>query len=172
MADYGTGPTVGTASPYDVLRKRAEQRVTAGGQEAVEAMKRRYAAMGNLNSGSAIRSEQIQNNENQQQKEQAIGAIDLGEAQEGSQKNFAANESEKARSFTAGQAALERAQRGDQFGAQLELERQKQNYAQTSGDRQYELDKATTAFNSDLANFQKGHTGGFFGGGGFLGLGF
>lgn len=178
--DVGAGIPYGQgASPYDVARNRANQRATASGQQGLEAIQRRYAAMGNLNSGAAIRTEQLQNQNNEAQKEDSLRSIDAQELSENTGRNYQANQQELARGFQANEAQKARDLQSNQFGQRMTFEQSQAKQAQENYLKDYELkkqqmseDAQSNAFNKDLANYQKGHTGGFFGGGGFLGLGF
>lgn len=111
---------------YDKLRKQTEQRANQQAQQQTEALNRRLASTGNLNSGAAFKQEQNLQNDVAQQREQAMGALDVQEAQELQRRNevketrdFAAQEAKLGRDFTAQEAAIGRKLQSDQFGQQM-----------------------------------------------------
>lgn len=125
---------------FDKLRTQATQRINAQGGQASDALKRKFASLGNLNSGAAIKQEQKMQAELGEQREQAMAGIDVAEAQEGQRRlevqenrDFAAGESRIGREFASGEAklgrdfagqesALSRALQSEQFGKQFGLQ--------------------------------------------------
>ena len=108
---------------FEQARQQANQRANANAQQQGEALNRRFAAGGMLNSGAAVKQTAVQNEALNQQKEQAIGGIDAQEAaaQRGIQDKlneqaFASSEAEKGRQFASGESALSRKMAEDQFG--------------------------------------------------------
>jgi len=123
---------------FELARRRAQQQVTAATQAKTDAIKRRMSAAGALNSGAAIKQEQIAHDEGQQQLQQATEQVDAAEraefrrrreVQEGrdfarsereASQQFASGESRLGREFTAGESALGRRfqeqMQGQQFG--------------------------------------------------------
>jgi hypothetical protein len=161
---------------YDAMRARLTQRTNADTGQQQDAMARRFAAQGGLNSGAAIKQQQmiadqgVQNREqgmegiqNQESAEQRrLNEIESGreftsqEAATGRQfqagesqlgRDFQGMESQRGRDFTAGQNKLTMDQNASQFGQTFGLQ-QKQYDTQTSqADRQYQMDKNNDALN-------------------------
>lgn len=114
-------------SEFDVARKRAEQQANVAKQGQQDALKRRFAAMGNVNSGSFVKANQMVNEKAQEQLQQAnegINAQEQGEFRRRREmaegREFSATEAEKNRlfsraerlggqDFSGQQAALQRA---------------------------------------------------------------
>jgi len=100
---------------FQKLKDQATQRIGAQGQQQGEALQRRLASIGNLKSGAALQQNQLLQSDLGQQKEAAIGAIEVQEAQEGQRRkevqdtrDFASKESKAGRDFAAGESALGR----------------------------------------------------------------
>lgn len=103
MADYGDALT----RRYDVLRNRATQQAGQQTQEEQDALKRRFAAMGGLNSGSFIKQQQLSLDRGAQRGQAAREGVDmiemadrqrLDEAKQA--RDFAAQEAQKQRDFS------------------------------------------------------------------------
>jgi hypothetical protein len=80
---------------YDLLRKRAKQQGVQAGQEQGEALKRRFAAMGNLNSGAFVKAAGQQEQMAQAATQEAVQNVDFAQSGEKAQ----AEEAEKGRIF-------------------------------------------------------------------------
>jgi len=159
---------------YDLARKRAQQRVTASGQEQQDALKRRFAALGGLNSGAYIKQQQLAQDRQQEQLQDANEGIDVqenaerrrlqelkegrefqaGEAQK--QREFASAESRLGREFASGESALgrrfaaEQAHLGREFDAgQSEKQRQ---WAKTEAHDQRMFQKQLTEQDLEFKN--------------------
>ena len=133
-------------------------------QEAGDSLKRRFASLGQVGSGAAIAAEQkaregIQANVSNAQNELA-GQEYAAEAQSA--------EAELGRKFSSDQAAKDM-----QFKKQLfDVEQGNKVKEIDLAERQFQLDKDTTAFNRRLAELESGKEDpGLLGGGGFLGTG-
>jgi hypothetical protein len=118
---------------FAAQRKKVEQRINADTQGQQDAMQRRFAAQGMLNSGAAIKQAGIVANQAQQNREDALGQVDaaeLGEMQRRQEitdnrdfmsneaklgRDFGASESALSRAFQAGESKLGRDQQGSQF---------------------------------------------------------
>lgn len=171
-------PTGSTGSPYDTLRSRAVQQNSVQRNQGLEALQRRYAAMGNLNSGSNI--EQI-NNLNRQSGEDLqneLGQINLGEQEGANQRNFQREMQQGGQAFQAKQADIQRQFQGEQAGLQRGLQEKLANMENATKARQLDLEfqnsdleRQAMLFNQDMAGWQREHSGGLLGGGGFLGTG-
>ncbi len=94
---------------YEAMRRRTQQRLESEGQGQQEALQRRFAQVGNLNSGAAIKNEQALQGQIATQKEDALGQIDaqeMGEQQRRQevqdQMAFQSGEAQKGRDFQGG----------------------------------------------------------------------
>lgn len=152
------------ANPFAVQREQAATRIKANAQGGQEALKRRFAAAGNLNSGAAVKAQQMAENEANRQIEDANKSIDVNEAQQ----NYQQGEAQKQRDFQAGQANIDRGFQEKVFNFDSKSKLRQLDLA----DKDFELRKDESKFNKMVAQDQMNKTGGLFGGGGFLGLGF
>lgn len=111
---------------FDFQRKKAEQQVTAQKQGQQDALKRRFAAMGNINSGAYLKANQMVDQNAGTQLNQANEGINAAQNSELRRRRevvqgqeFAAGEAEKGRSFVGDQSALQRAfQTQERLGSQ------------------------------------------------------
>lgn len=156
----------GGSSPFDYLRKQATD--NAGNQEAqgLDALTRRFAAMGSLNSGANIKATEDNTRTATANAENAKGQIDMAEnAQALPYAQMAQQNQQFGRSLGETQAA--RQQQSNQFGQEIPL-KQRQLDLESS---QQDMDREANAFNERMGQFQANHSGGMFGQSGFLGLG-
>lgn len=100
---------------YDTLRKRASQQQRGAQQETQDAIKRQFARMGNVNSGSYIKQTQLARDKGQQALQQANEGIEMARGQEHQQnmqqqanRDFARSEREAGQVFQAEQADIAR----------------------------------------------------------------
>jgi len=100
---------------FQAQRKKVEQRINADTQGQQDAMSRRFAAQGMLNSGAAIKNQGLVANQAAQNREDALAQVDaaeIGEQQRRQEvvdsRDFAANESRLGRDFAAGESKLGR----------------------------------------------------------------
>lgn len=105
----------GSLELLETARNRAKQRANVAGQEASQAIRRRFAALGGVSGGAAIKQESLARGRAQEIGERAIEGIDIEEARERQrqeeikeQRTFASGEALKAREFGAGQAEKQR----------------------------------------------------------------
>jgi hypothetical protein len=162
------------SNPFEAARTRATQRATADLQQNQDALKRRFAALGGLNSGAAIKQQQLLQERSQQQREEAIQGIDAAEADRDlqqreaqTQREFTGAEAEKQRGFQREQAGIDRGFQDRMFNFDKESKLKQMDLAF----KQFKLQKDESEFNKRLERYKAGHSGGLFGGGGFLGLG-
>lgn len=105
---------------YDVARTKATENANATAQTQNDAIRRRFASLGNLNSGAAIKQQQIAADQSEKNKSDALSSINAAEATENSgrdfqreqqkaQQDFQARESGLGRDFSGGQSAMDRA---------------------------------------------------------------
>ena len=64
---------------YDLLRQRVGQQQVAQEQEQEDAMKRRFASMGGLNTGAYIKQSQIAADQAMERRGQALEGVNLAE---------------------------------------------------------------------------------------------
>jgi len=121
---------------YDLLRSRANQDVATQGQEASSALQRRQAQLGNLNSGAAIKQQQVLGDKVAEQKQKANEGIDIAQSGEQAQleqvkqgQEFASGEALKGREF----AGLE-AEKGRGFSSSERLAAQ--TFGSSEADKQ------------------------------------
>jgi hypothetical protein len=108
---------------FDLARKRAEQRANA---EQDDALKRRFAAMGGLNSGAYIKQQSVQADDAAKRRADVMEGIDVAESNEAQRqrevqegREFARSERLGSQDFSASQADLQRKyQTGERLGAQ------------------------------------------------------
>lgn len=100
---------------FDILRSQAKQQQGAATQAQKDALKRRFAQLGQTTSGAAIKAEQLAEQEGQKQLGQRIGQIDIAEQSEQQRqkeikegREFARGEREASQAFGAEQAKLAR----------------------------------------------------------------
>lgn len=98
-------------SAYDPIRKRIEQRFTAQAQQGQDAIQRKLASLGNLNSGAAMKIRQQADSDMAQQREEAMGQVDSQEAQQ----NIQLQEAQRGRDFQGLEAQKNRDFQGGQF---------------------------------------------------------
>lgn len=110
---------------FEILRRRAKQRSATEAGESQQAIRRRFAALGSLSSGAAIKQEQLAGEAVRRRGEESIQNIDFAEQQElqrrkeiGEAREFQAGESRLGREAIAGESALSRAFAGEQAGIQ------------------------------------------------------
>lgn len=100
---------------YDYARRKATETANTTNQSEQDALKRRFAAMGALNSGSSIKAMQIQTDAAEQRKADALEGINVQEAaakrafdQQQQQMAFQSGEAAKQRLFGAEESGLGR----------------------------------------------------------------
>lgn len=159
---------------YAMARQRAQQNAQNNIQGNIGALNRRFAAMGNLNSGAAIKASQQIRDQGQQALSGDLQNIEAQSAGDVLQRK----EAEQGRNFQAQQAAV-----GRNFQRELQnknQEFQNQVFQFDSNSKLAALDNELTRtgleadaqeFNKRMQRYQAGHSGGLFGGGGFLGTG-
>lgn len=146
---------------FDVQRQKVQQRGNAAAQGQQDAMSRRFAANGMLNSGAALKQQNLIGQEAQRNTEEAIQSVDaaeMGEQQRRQeivdQRDFASNEAKLGRDFAGSESALQRAQQGSQFdrsftqqGSQFDKNFGLQN-------KQFAADRLDQDFNKSVAGSQ------------------
>lgn len=163
MGSYDPGnpykDKVGNGSPYDYLRNKATQEAGNSQAQAQDAITRRAAAMGNLNSGSYIKAQEELGRQAQDQAQNARGQIDVAEVQGA----LPYRQMEQQQS----QFEKQLGQQESQFSREMPLKQRQLDLEE----RQQNLDAHANDLNYQLGQYQSQHSGGLFGGGGALGLG-
>lgn len=154
MAQYGDAVT----RRYDTLRKRAGQDARAGAQEEQDAIKRQYARLGNLNSGSYIKQAGMAQDRSEQRVQKATEGVNLAEMAEKAQmdevqrqrdflrgerlgsQDFSRGERLGSQDFSAGQAGIQRkfltSERLGSQGFQSDMQNRQFNYGRDMQSRQ------------------------------------
>lgn len=121
MAEPTQQPQDAVARRYELLRKQAQQQGSAQQQQTDDALKRRFASMGALNSGEYVKQQQVAGDQLAQRQDQVNAQIGATEAQERmqleqveKQREFQSGEAEKQRGFMGGENAMQRAFAADQ----------------------------------------------------------
>lgn len=131
MAPPSNIPQVPDRLPqFDALRRRAKQQATSDSQLRQDALKRRFASIGQLNSGAAIKTARITAEEGARQAQDAQSAIDFAEQEriqnlqdERNRFLFQSGEAEKGRVFAAGEAGKQREFQKGLFDKEFEFKR-------------------------------------------------
>jgi hypothetical protein len=180
------------ADQFKAARERAGQRAVGDQQNADDAIKRRFTAMGAVNSGAAVKAGQQAQASISRNRDEAIATVDAAEAQRNDridERDFAAGEAEKQRSFASkeglmgrefqsGEAEKGRGFQREQSGIDRAFQEKVFSFDSSSklrqmdlADKDFALKKDESEWNKRLEEYKIGNSGGFFGGGGFMGLG-
>jgi hypothetical protein len=154
---------------YDTYRQRLQQQGNAQKQEASDAVNRRFAAMGNLNSGAALKQNQLAQQQVQGQVDTQADQLNMAEAQQ----QFQEGEAQKQRDYgTSERLGSEKFQQG-MFDTNLEFQKGVQDFNQWLGgeelkesQRSNEINKVTslaTAFDTDDVGDVAGYLNYYFG---------
>lgn len=148
---------------YQDMRNKAQQDAGNEQSQSMDALTRRFAAQGGLNSGAYIQAQQNVGRDAAQQAQDQIGKINMQEQSVADQGMMQHNQlQEQNNEFTQSQGQQEA-----QFENELPLKSRQLDLESN----QQGMDAAANAFNEQLAGFQANHSGGMFGQGGPLGLG-
>lgn len=155
---------------FDTQRSRISQQAGADEQAQQEALQRRFAAIGNLNSGAAIKGAQLVSDQAVKNKADALSQVDMQESarkQQLADRNAQLEEAVKGRNLTreSANAAMDFQNRTFNFDANSKLA------ALEQGQSQLELAKKESDINAAQNEYTQKHSGGLLGGGGFLGTG-
>lgn len=143
---------------YDTLRARAKSDVSQATGEQQDALKRRFAQLGNLSSGAAMKQEQISQQKGAELQQRATEGIDMAQEQEAAQvaeqakqREFAKGERIASQAFAGAESELGRRQQDRQFKASqnLAVSQFGQNMAMAS--KQFDLETKIQEFNMKLA---------------------
>jgi hypothetical protein len=100
----------GAVNKFDLARQRAGEQANSQAQQQNDSIRRRFASLGNLNSGAAIKQEQISADNANKARADAVASIDAEEASAEEAKNFQREQMKAQQDFQAGQSGLDRAQ--------------------------------------------------------------
>ena len=102
-------------SRYDAMRNRIKQDSSAAAGGDIDAMRRRFASMGGMNSGAAMKQEQMARDSASARADRSIGDIDIQESAEAErlaeaekQRSYGTSEREASQKFGAGEAEKSR----------------------------------------------------------------
>lgn len=177
--DLPTAPSEvsGPLKEFDPIRSRITQRTRAQEQQGVEALKRRFASMGALNTGAAVKQEQILKQQLGQQADQALGDVNVAESQERQRRNELAQQ----QFFSREQAAIGRNLNRELANADAQFKQKVFSFDAESkigqvdlAYKNLQLEEQAQKFNTMLSALQAGDKqgilGSLFGGKGPLGL--
>jgi hypothetical protein len=157
-------PTTAAPLPqFQLAREQANTRFNQVGQQQNDALQRRFASMGNLNSGSAIKAEQQLQNDLNRERESTMAQI---------------NAAEMAKHDEADQARVGRNFQREMKNQDLDFQKMVFDFDSDSKLSQMDLqykgflaDREDAEFNRWSGSEQLRKSGGLLGGGGFLGTG-
>lgn len=132
---------------FDLMKKQAQQRLSGQADTARDAMNRRFAQLGNLNSGASMKMEQQLQDQTARQQEEALGGIDIQAAQDVSAREMARDQSENARE----QATLQRRMAGSQFDRSFGEQLRQAQFQEGIAGQEHELSKLNTLINTGMA---------------------
>lgn len=169
---------LGTLPQYDLMRKRVASQTNGADSGEQDALQRRYAAAGMINSGSYAKQQQLQEEAALNRRQEALGQVDMAEAQERSrlgeaedQRSFQSNEAQKNRDFQGKQFDQEFGFKRESFDKQFDFDKSYKMQALDLEHQKLDEERRTNSFSMQLAKYQQYHSGGLFGAGGFLGTG-
>ena len=150
---------------YDAMRSRLSQRTNADTQQQQDAMQRRFAAQGGMNSGAAIKQQQLVAEQGVQNREQAMEGVNQQEAAQRaqlqaaeSQKEFQSQEAAAGRDFTAGESKLGRDLQSSQFGSEMAFKNKVAGWENSARMEQMKLAWQRFALDKDESYFNQQST--------------
>lgn len=156
------------ASPqFSAARSRLNDQFNRASQTSQDALSRRFASLGGLNSGSAIKAMQNAREEAERQRGDQLQQLDAQEATDMSQRQFAAEEATRGRNLQREQfnASQDFQSKVFSFDSQSKLAGLDLAYKSAENDR------LIGEYNKALNAYQARHSGGLLGAGGILGTG-
>lgn len=158
---------------FEKQRQQALGDIQAQGQDAQDALNRRFASIGGLASGASIKQQQILQDKIGQQRERALGGVadreslaELEEARDAANKAFTSGEAEKQRGFLKGEAqvgrdfqgseaAKVRALQSSQFDKTFGLNREQFEFEKPLKLRQLDMERERLDLEKDQAAYNK-----------------
>ncbi|HYE72381.1 MAG TPA: hypothetical protein VEF04_03585 [Blastocatellia bacterium] len=160
---YTAKSNAGPLPEFEAIRNDARNAASGQKSTAMNALERRFAAMGNLNSGAYVKQMQNLDDRYNQDAYKSMNEINFQEAQQ----RRAMQDKESDREFQSGEAFNNR-----QFQAgQNEFDNQTKLRSLDLALHNANMESADSKFNAEMALYQAKKSGGLFGSGGFLGLG-
>lgn len=151
---------------YDTLRARAKADVAQQTGEQQDALKRRFAQLGNLSSGAAMKQEQLSQQKGAELQQRATEGIDIAQEQEAAQmeeqakqREFARGERIASQSFAAAESQLGRKQQERQFNAAQNLAKSQFGQQMAMSAKQFALEEMIQKFNLEQAKKKRGLAG-------------
>lgn len=165
----------GPLPEYNAIRARVANQANAAGQTQSDALTRRFAAMGGAGNGAFIKNQQQVLQDAEAAKAEQLSQVDSQEAQARREMQMAEDDKQ----FQSEEALKGRSLAREQFNADADFKDKVFRFDSTSKLAQLEMgfvqadrDAQDQAFNKQMALYQQQHSGGLFGAGGTLGLGF
>jgi hypothetical protein len=156
---------------FDLLRQKQQQKTTADLQSSDDAIKRRFAAQGGLNTGAFVKMQDVNADKIRRAGDEAMGGINFQESQQQNQMD----EAQKGRDFQSTEAQKNRDFQQQDYTFKdkvFAFDKESKLRQMDLADKQFALDKETTEFNKRLAEMEMNRPGGgLLGYGGFLGTG-
>jgi hypothetical protein len=147
----------GALPEYDYIRNKISEQSNASNQTAQDAIKRRFASMGALNSGAAVKQAQLQNESSEKQKADQMQEVSFQEAQarrglerEEAQKEYQSQEALKGREFSASESGLGRKFTAQQAADSRNFEAEQQMLQRSM---QRDIFNADQQFKTDVFKF-------------------
>jgi hypothetical protein len=167
----------GNLKEFDPIRNRVSQRISGQVQEGSDALKRRFAAMGALNTGAAVKQDMLMRDRGNQMREEAMQDVDLAESQERQRRNEmelqrfdAQRESALGRNFNREIANADSDFKEKVFQFDAESKIGQLDLAYKASQMEAQAQRFNSALSAAQAGDKKGILGSIFGGSGPLGL--
>lgn len=168
----------GSLPEYDQVRQQTSQGLNTQTQSNQDALDRRFAANGMLNSGSAIKATELNNQSANENRASAMNNIGFQEAQT----RRSLQQQEEGKAFQSGeQAKYYNAQaktHNQEYNNQLDFQNNQFMFDSASKIAQLDLgyksaqqQEADSSFNAQMEQYRAAHSGGLLGAGGLLGTG-
>lgn len=186
----------GPLAEFNTMRQQTNQDFNQQQSAQQDATARRFAAMGNLNSGAYAKASQSGDLALNQEREKSLNQIGFNEAQQRrnlqqqeQNKVFQSGEANQGRRFQFGQTQSQRNFEGEQTATQRRLQAQEFNTGQQNDfnkfkeqagaqvaqmdaqQRQFQEQLAQDQYQGELNRYTQQHSGGLLGSGGILGTG-
>lgn len=157
----------GPLQEFESVRQAMGSRANAAKQGNLEAMQRRFAATGSLNSGAAIKSQQVASEASDRAAADQMSGVDMQEATERQRRNELGAAQDMQREDAVNQRNFQR----EMTNASMAMQDKMSKFDAQSKLSQLDLQMNESEFNKAAERRKAGTTGGLLGGGGFLGLG-
>lgn len=113
----------GPLAEFDLMRKQVAQRATAERQTQGDALKRRFASLGALNSGAALKAQMLADEQGSRAQEEAIQGVNMAEQGERARRQEIADN----RAFQSSEAARARNAQRELYNADMDFKGQSFN---------------------------------------------